>query len=114
MAKPSREDKSAKTDYTLIPIEALDRLAKRFAMGNQKYSRDDWQNELKELGLDRYKQSLLRHTIQYVYGHTDEDHLSAVLANAAILAWAEKGPATNATSTTTVSLRYNPQGDLRL
>lgn len=88
--QPVREDKSTKPDYTLIPIEVLDRIESRLAYGVQKYGkRDDWKEELKERGIHRYKQSLLRHTLQYIDGQTDEDHLGAILANATFIAWWE-------------------------
>lgn len=86
--RPVREDKSKKVDYTLIPIEALTREAKQMQLGNLKYARDDWQNEVMERP-ERYRQSLLRHTYQYLRGDRDEDHLAAARACTAILMWYE-------------------------
>lgn len=84
-----REDKTSKPSYSLIPKEALTRMAQQFQYGVDKYGeRDGWKSEVKERP-DRYKESLLRHALQYVNGETDEDHLSAVCVNAAILLWWE-------------------------
>jgi spore coat polysaccharide biosynthesis protein SpsF (cytidylyltransferase family) len=84
------EDKSLKPDYSLIPKEALDREAMHMTRGSQKLNRKpgDWKEEVIK-NPSRYKKSLLRHCLQYVHDENDEDHLAAIRANTAILAWYE-------------------------
>lgn len=50
--------------------------------GAIKYNRGNWKKANTEEELDRFKDSLLRHTEQYVMGKTDEDHATAILFNA--------------------------------
>ena len=70
----------------LIPPEAIRRLARRFEDGAAKYGRDNWQ---KGIPLSRYQDAILRHTLAAAEGQTDEDHLGAVLWNAAAWIWTE-------------------------
>jgi len=71
---------------SLIPPEALRRLACRFEDGAIKYGRDNWQ---KGIPLSRYHDAIIRHTLAAAEGKTDEDHLGAVLWNAAAWIWTE-------------------------
>ena len=45
---------------------------------------------MKGIPLSRYQDSLMRHTLAAAEGKTDEDHLGAVLWNAAAWAWTEE------------------------
>lgn len=80
-----REDKSEKPDFTYIaemyPVFA--RIMDRFTMGEKKYARLNWRNCEDP---QTYKESAIRHLMQYASGETDEDHLIASLANIIILA----------------------------
>ena len=67
-----------------IPPTAIRSLALRFEDGASKYTRDNW---LKGIPLSRYQDAIIRHTLAAAEGQTDEDHLGAVLWNAA--AWIE-------------------------
>jgi hypothetical protein len=69
---------------SLIPPEAIRRLAVRFEDGATKYGRDNWQ---KGIPLSRYNDAIIRHTLAAAEGQTDEDHLGAVLWNAAAWVW---------------------------
>lgn len=71
---------------SLIPPEALRRLACRFEDGSLKYGRSNWQ---KGIPLSRYHDAIIRHTLAAAEGKTDEDHLGAVLWNAAAWIWTE-------------------------
>jgi hypothetical protein len=84
-----REDKSEKVDYTYIPEmkESFDRVMARFKMGEKKYARLNWR-ACKDN--QTYKESLIRHTVQYMNGMEDDDHLSALIVNALILLDLEK------------------------
>ena len=71
---------------SLIPPEALRRLACRFEDGAAKYGRDNWQ---KGIPISRYNDAIIRHTLAAAEGQDDEDHLGAVLRNAAAWVWTE-------------------------
>ena len=71
---------------SLIPPEAIRRLACRFEDGATKYGRDNWQ---KGIPLSRYHDAIVRHTLAAAEGEREEDHLGAVLWNAAAWIWTE-------------------------
>jgi hypothetical protein len=81
-----RDSMTGKGLPSLIPPEALRRLARRFEDGAAKYGRDNWQ---KGIPLGRYQDAITRHTLAAAEGQTDEDHLGAVLWNAAAWIWTE-------------------------
>ena len=55
------------------------RYAELMMRGAQKYDRGNWRKAATEEELQRYKDSLIRHTVQYLRGDTDEDHGAAIL-----------------------------------
>ena len=69
---------------SLIPPCAIRRLARRFEEGAIKYDRHNW---LKGIPLSRFQDAIMRHTLAAAEGQDDEDHLAAVMWNAA--AWME-------------------------
>lgn len=71
----------------LIPKCAILRMAKRFEEGAQKYGLG---NFMKGIPLSRFQDAIERHTKDHAEGRTDEDHLGAVLWNAAVWAWTEE------------------------
>lgn len=73
-----RDTQEGKPRFDLIPVEALNRLAKHYANGAKKYGEENWR---KGLPLDRCFSSALRHLYQYKMGDDSEDHLSAVVFN---------------------------------
>ena len=79
-----REDKTGKVDYTYLselkPI--IDRICTRLTEGEKKYARLNWRNCEDNL---TYKQSAMRHMMQYMNGETDEDHGIATIINLMIL-----------------------------
>lgn len=79
-----REDKSQKPDFVYLGMMygALDRVVRRFMMGEEKYARGNWR-EAKEVLT--YQQSAIRHLMQYLSGDDTEDHLAATAANVLIL-----------------------------
>lgn len=70
-----------------IPPDAIRSLARRFEDGAKKYSRNNW---TKGIPLSRFQDAMMRHTLAWAEGQTDEDHLGAVLWNAACALWTEK------------------------
>ncbi len=83
-----REDKTGKVDFTIIPYKPLARVAERFMEGALKYERDNYKNCTPEQ-LQTYRESALRHLMQYVDKQTDEDHLSACVVNLMIIMYVE-------------------------
>lgn len=79
-----RDAMSGKGVPSLVPPAAIRSLSRRFEDGATKYGRDNW---LKGIPLSRYVDAIIRHTLAAAEGQTDEDHLGAVLWNAA--AWIE-------------------------
>lgn len=70
-----------------IPPIAIRKMAKRFEDGAKKYGPGNW---MKGIPLSRYQDAITRHTLQAAEGDTTEDHLGAVLWNAAAWAWTEE------------------------
>lgn len=79
-----REDKSEKVDYSyLVELKPLiDRICNRLTEGEKKYARLNWRECKDPL---TYKQSAMRHTMQYMWGERDEDHGIAAVINLLIL-----------------------------
>ena len=82
-----RDASTGKGHFHSIPPSALRRLAKRFEDGALKYSKNNW---MKGIALSHYQDSLLRHTLAWAEGDTSEDHLGAILWNAAAMDWTEQ------------------------
>lgn len=71
-----------------IPPEAIRRLAKRYEDGEAKYpDADGVPNWMRGIPLSRYYDSAMRHLMAAAEGDTSEDHLGAVLWNAAGWIW---------------------------
>jgi dATP/dGTP diphosphohydrolase len=66
-----------------VPYHAqmLTRFAELMARGAQKYDSRNWEKAATEEELDRFKESQLRHTMQWQCGETDEDHAAAIIYN---------------------------------
>jgi hypothetical protein len=71
---------------SMIPPEAIRRIALRFELGAEKYGKDNW---LKGIPLSRYQDAIIRHLLAWAEGKTDEDHLGAVGWNMAAAVWTE-------------------------
>lgn len=81
-----RDAMSGKGLPSLIPPEAIRRCARRFEDGANKYGLHNW---MKGIPLSRYQDAITRHTLAAAEGQTDEDHLGAVLWNAAAWVWTQ-------------------------
>ena len=81
---------------SLIPIDALRKVAKRFEDGANKYGRDNW-----KMGIpaSRYIDSLYRHLWALMEDDDAEDHGGAVIWNAMCLVqtleWVKQGKLPN-------------------
>lgn len=73
-----RDSRIGKGRYDLLPMSALDRLARHYENGATKYGERNW-----ELGapLARFVDSALRHVSKWMRGSNDEDHLAAAAWN---------------------------------
>ena len=65
-----RDASEGKGNPSLIPIDALRAVSKRFEDGATKYGRDNWQQGIP---LSRYVDSLYRHLWQFMEGDDTED-----------------------------------------
>lgn len=96
-----RDVTEGKVDYTLLPLEFLERWAEHMTKGAKKYGRENWRKaEPDEVGddgltpLDRFPASAARHFYQWLRGDTDEDHASAVAFNIAAMEYMKQKKAT--------------------
>lgn len=81
-----RDAMSGKGLPSQIPPEAIRRMALRFEDGATKYGLQNW---MQGIPLSRYVDAIFRHTLAAAEGRDDEDHLGAVLWNAAAWVWTE-------------------------
>jgi dATP/dGTP diphosphohydrolase len=77
-----RDTTDGKVDYSL----ALDgpmfrRLAVHLTKGAQKYEKRNWMQANGQEELDRFRESALRHFLQWFEGDVDEDHAAATMFN---------------------------------
>jgi hypothetical protein len=79
MVRDTAEDK---IDYSLIfdgPM--LERWAQHLTNGAKKYEKRNWMKASGNDEYDRFRESALRHFIQWFRGDKDEDHAAAVFFN---------------------------------
>ncbi len=73
-----RDCRDGKGRYDLLPMNAIDRLAKLYERGAKKYGD---RNFAKGAPFSRTIDSAFRHMARWMAGHRDEDHLAAILWN---------------------------------
>lgn len=80
--------KQGYTDAQIIETftAALPRIAKRYEEGAKVHGDHNW---TKGMEIGTYVSSMWRHLLEYGAGHTDEDHLSALVWNALSALWTE-------------------------
>ena len=77
-----RDITEGKTDYTLIMDGPMfDRWAVHLTKGAKKYAKRNWMKANGDAEYERFKESALRHFIQWFRGERDEDHAAAVFFN---------------------------------
>jgi len=77
--------------YELIPKAAVDRLVKRLELGAAIHGPNNWRSGGPKF-IEQTKRHMVEHLLSYIEGDTSDDHLGAVLCNAAFLAYFETQP----------------------
>mgnify|MGYP000906022844 CR=1 FL=1 len=73
-----RDMQEGKGRCDLLPPYALLRLARHFEAGAKKYGERNWE---KGIPVNSFIDSAMRHTLKYMAGEKDEDHLCAAAWN---------------------------------
>lgn len=77
-----RDTTEGKTDFSLVLDGPMfERWAEHLTKGARKYAKRNWMKAEGEEELDRFRESALRHFLQWFRGDVDEDHASAVFFN---------------------------------
>lgn len=77
-----RDTTEGKIDYSLVLDGPMfRRLAIHLTKGALKYAKRNWMKARGQEELDRFRESALRHFLQWYDGDTDEDHAAAVIFN---------------------------------
>jgi len=77
-----RDTATEKTDYSLVLDGPMfERWAVHLTNGAKKYSKRNWMLAAGQPELVRFKESALRHFIEWYRGDIDEDHAAAVIFN---------------------------------
>lgn len=77
-----RDTSEGKTDYTLVLDGPMfRRWAEHLTKGAVKYEKRNWMRAQGPQAYERFRESALRHFLQWFDGKMDEDHAAAVLFN---------------------------------
>jgi len=77
-----RDTTEGKTDFTLaLDGPMFERYAIHLTKGAKKYAKRNWMQASGEAELERFRESALRHFLQWLRGDRDEDHAAAVWFN---------------------------------
>ena len=77
-----RDTTTDKIDYSLaLDGPMFERLAAHLTKGAQKYSARNWMQASGQAELDRFRESAVRHFVQWLHGDEDEDHAAAIFFN---------------------------------
>lgn len=76
-----RDVSDDKVRYDLIYTPMLKRWAELMGRGAKNYGERNWEQAESLEALNRFKESAIRHFMQWFDGETDEDHASAVFFN---------------------------------
>jgi hypothetical protein len=82
-----RDTQEGKPRFDLVEMDLLWRIAGLYGRGAVKYSPNNWRKAKGKAELDRFKESAIRHFMQWFRGDTDEDHAAAVYFNIAGHDW---------------------------
>lgn len=77
-----RDTSEEKIDYTLaLDGPMFKRYSAHLTKGAKKYGKGNWLKATGDVELRRFKESALRHFLQWYWGECDEDHASAAWFN---------------------------------
>lgn len=77
-----RDVATGKIDYTLVLDGPMfERWAAHMTKGAEKYAKRNWMQAAGDAELERFRESALRHFLQWLRGDDDEDHAAAVFFN---------------------------------
>ena len=77
-----RDTTAGKIDFTLaLDGPMFERYAAHLTKGAEKYEKRNWMKARGQAELDRFRESALRHFLQWLRGDQDEDHAAAVIFN---------------------------------
>lgn len=82
-----RDMQAGKGRCDLLPACAILRLARHFEAGALKYSPRNWEAGIP---ISSFLDSAIRHTMKYLDGQNDEDHLCAAAWNLICAMWTEE------------------------
>lgn len=77
-----RDTAEGKIDYSLVfdgPM--FERWAEHMTKGAEKYAKRNWMKAQGDAELERFRESAIRHFLQWYRGELDEDHAAAVIFN---------------------------------
>lgn len=77
-----RDVTTNKLDYSLVfdgPM--VERWAAHLTKGAVKYTKRNWMQASSYAERDRFRESAVRHFVQWLHGDTDEDHAAAIFFN---------------------------------
>jgi hypothetical protein len=78
----TRTPDEGKTNYALAfdgPL--IERLAVHLTKAEKTHGKRNWMKANSEEDYERFRESFIRHTVQYLRGDTDEDHFAALVFN---------------------------------
>lgn len=81
-----KDELGKKVDFTLIPYSLLERIARRFMYGAEKYGKNNWKLARPEEKEELMK-AALRHTFSVLNDEKDEDHAAAAITDIIMYEW---------------------------
>lgn len=77
-----RDIQNEKTLYSLtFDGPMFERYAKHLTAGARKYSPRNWMKASGQAELERFRESAIRHFVQWLQGNVEEDHAAAIFFN---------------------------------
>jgi hypothetical protein len=87
-----RDSEGTKPDWTILPLEALPRVAHHLSVNAPKYGRHNYQ---KGIPVSACARSAFRHLVAWIMGDKSEDHLAAAVVNLLFALYAQEVHADN-------------------
>jgi hypothetical protein len=78
-----------KPRYDLVPLEAIDAIARRLTMGAEIHGEHNYKFGEEDFWTDR-KNHAVEHLYKYIQGDLTDNHLDGAITNLAMLCWKDK------------------------